>query len=465
MSAPADRRGLGPESLERLGREAVERALAAGADQAEACLESVRSFSVRVHGGAIETLTQSATRGLGLRVLAGGGQGFVSSTDLAAADGGDPLVDLAAHAVMLARISEPDEANAFPSPAEAEGPPPPDLDLVDPGLPAWPAARRIEMALELERIALAVDPRIRRTDGAAVSARDGHWALVNSHGLARRGSATTVSAGVSPLAEESEGKQQSGWYGMVKCHLAELESPEAIAREAARRALDRLGARPVATARVPVVMSPDIAAAWIDEMLGAFSGEAHMKRTSWLTGRFGETIASPLVTLVDDGRMPRGTGSEAWDGEGMPTRRNLLIERGRFATILYDHYHARRMGRRSTGSAVRGYGSTPSIGSHNLYLEPGDETPAALLARVDRGFYMDDQGAYGFNGTTGDYSFQAQGFWIEKGARAFPVEGVTVASNSLDMLKNVVAVANDLRFLASVASPTILIAEMTISGG
>jgi len=448
-------------ALLRIGTEAVERARGAGAEHAEACLESLRSFTVRVNGGAIESLKQSVTRGLGLRVLVGGAQGFVSSTDLAPAS----LDELARHAVALARFSTPDEANAFPTPTDAGNEALPDLELMDPALLAWPAELRIEMALTLERVALGCDPRIQRTDGASVSTRDGHSALVNSSGLARVSSGTTVSAHVMPLAGDGEGKQQTGWYGMVKCRLDELEEPEAIAREAARRAVARIGARQVPTARVPVILSPDIAAAWIGELFEAFSGEAQLKRTSWLTDRLGETIAAAAVTLVDDGRLPCATGSEPFDGEGMPTRRNVLIERGRFATILYDHYHARRCGARSTGSAVRGYSSTPVIGSHNLYIETGDESPEAILARVDRGFYMDDQGSYGFNSTTGDYSFQAQGFWIERGVKTFPVDGVTVASNSLEMLRNVAAVGNDLRFLGSVASPTLLISEMTVSGG
>jgi len=456
-----DGQPLDAAALLRLGADAVERARRAGADHAEACLESLRSFSVRVNGGEIESLKQSVTRGLGLRVLVGGAQGFVSSTDLAPAS----LDELARHAVALARFSTPDEANAFPAPADAGDEPAPELELVDPALLAWPVERRIEMALTLERTALGCDPRIVRTDGASVSTRDGHAALVNSSGLARASSGTTVSAHVVPLARDGEGKQQTGWYGMIQCRLDRLEDPEAIAREAARRAVARIGARQVPTARVPVVLAPDIAAAWIGEMLEAFSGEAHLQRTSWLTGRQGETIAAEAVTLVDDGRLPRAVGSEPFDGEGMPTRRNVLIERGRFATILYDHYHARRAGTRSTGSALRGYSSTPAIGAHNLYVEAGGESPEAILARVERGFYMDDQGSYGFNSTTGDYSFQAQGFWIERGAKVFPVEGVTVAANSLEMLRNVAAVGNDLRFLGSVASPTLLIAEMTVSGG
>jgi PmbA protein len=168
---------------------------------------------------------------------------------------------------------------------------------------------------------------------------------------------------------------------------------------------------------------------------------------------------------VDDGLLRTGVGSAPHDGEGVLTRRNVLIERGRCAMFLYDTYHARRAGTRSTGSAVRGYSSVPGIGYHNLSLEPGSETPEAILRKADRGFFMDDQGSFGFNSVTGDYSFQAQGFWIERGEKAFPVEGVTVASNSLEMLRNVVAVGNDLRWEGSVASPTIMIAEMTVSGG
>jgi PmbA protein len=446
-------------ALERLGTAAVERALRAGAAQAEAVLAGSRSLSVRVHGGLVESVKQSAPRGLGLRVLVDGAQGFVTGTDL------DPgsLDDLARHAVALARFSTPDEANAFPTPDEAAGDEP-ELGLVDPAVPALAPERAIAMALELERVALGVDPRLRRTDGAGVSRHEGWSVLVNSHGLVRRGHATTVSAGVSPLADDGAGKQQSGWYGMVKCGLDQLESVEAIAREAARRALARLGARPVPTARVPVILAPDIAAAWIADLFDAFSGESRLKRTTWLAAEVGTDIASPLVTLVDDGRLPRAVGSSTHDGEGIPTRRNVLIERGRFTTVLYDHYHARRAGTRSTGSAVRGYASTPAIGPSNLFVAAGGDRPEAILARVERGFYMDDQGAYGFNSTTGDYSYQAQGFWVEKGEKVFPVEGVTVAANSRDMLRNVVAVGDDLVFLGSTASPTLLIAEMTVSG-
>lgn len=460
MSAPLSTAPLPTRELEEIAADAVTRAKKAGADQAEAVTGASRAFSVGVSEKKIETLKQSSSRSLGLRVMVGGAVGFVSSSDLRP----EALDDLARRAVALARFSTPDEANQLPLPDELRGEDPGDLGLWDPAVLELPADRKIEMCLDLERIALAADPRIRRTDGAQLSTRDGASALANSDGIVRSSLGTSISTWVVALADDGEGKQQTGVYGNSKRRVKDLETIEAIAREAARRAIARIGARPVPTAKVPVVMHPDIAASWVSEMYDAFTGEAVIKKASWLTGKLGETIASPLVTMVDDGRMKSGLGTSAWDGEGVPTRKNVLIARGVCGMYEYDVYHARRAGVRSTGNAVRGTGSVPGIGYHNLYLEPGTESPEAILERVDRGFYFDDQGSYGFNSVTGDYSFQAQGFWIENGEKTHPVEGVTVAGTSLEMLKRVVAIGNDLKWDASVACPTLLIEEMTLSG-
>ena len=450
-------------ALESAAARALECARRAGADQAEACLESTRGFSVRVRSGAVETLKQSGTRGIGLRVIVGGAVGFVTSTDL----GDGALDDLARRGVTLARFSTPDPANAFPTLedcGDGDGPAP-DLAMSDPALSDLAADRKIEMALALERLTLAHDPRIRRTDAVGVTTRDGTALIANSHGLLRTWDATALSMFAVALADDRDGKQQSGGYGVSKRSLAALPPVEAVAAEAGRRAVARIGARTVPSARVPVVMHPDIAAAWLSEMVEAFSGEAVLKQSSWLTGRMDQAIASSRVSIVDDGRLRGGVGSQPWDGEGVPTQRNVLVDRGRLAMFTYDTYTARRAGTRSTGSATRSYSAVPGIGYHNLFIEPGDESPAAILARVDRGFYMDDQGSFGFNEVTGDYSFQAQGFWIEKGEKLFPVEGVTVASTSLDMLANITAVGNDVAFDDHVCAPTLLIGEMTVSGG
>jgi PmbA protein len=449
--------------LESVAARALDAARRAGATHADTVVERSRSFSVQVNDGVIDTLKQSATHGLGLRVIVDDAVGFVSTNDLRP----EVLDDLARRAVALARLSTPDPANAVPTLAEADATSTDDgagLDLYDPAVLELPAQRKIDLAFELERVARAHDPRVTRCDHVGFGSHDGVSVLANSAGIMRAERGTSVSMAVVALADDGGGKQQSGGYGLARRRIVDLPSAESVAEEAARRAVARIGARSVPAARVPVVMHPDIAASWISEMAGAFSGEEVMKKSSWLADHLGERVASPLVTLVDDARMPWGLGSCRWDGEGMRTRRNVLIDRGACAMFVYDLYHARRTGNRSTGNASRSYGSVPHIGYHNLHIVAGDESPESILKRVDRGFYMDDQGSFGYNDVTGDYSFQAQGFWIENGEKAFPVEGVTVASTSLEMLKNVVAVGNDLRFDGSIAAPTLLIAEMTVSG-
>lgn len=449
-----------PARLLELAARALERAKAAGADDADACLESSRAFTASVLGGRVETLQQSGTLGLGVRVIVGGAVGFCSGTDLTPAG----IDDLARRAVALAKHATPDECNGVPAPGEAGGDAAADLGLFDPAAPALSAERKIDLALALERAALESDPRIKRTDGATVSSSAGAFAIANSRGIARAWEGTTVSAWVVALADDGGGRQQTGVYGMTKRHLADVAPMEAIGREAARRALGRLGARRVPTARVPVVMSPEVGAAWIAEMYEAFTGEAVLKQSSWLTGKLGETIAAPLVTLVDDGTLVRGLGSSPYDAEGVRTRRNVLIGAGRCESFAYDLYHSRRTGAALTGNGIRGFASTPGIGFHNLFVEPGEASPEAIVKSLERGFWYEDSGSYGFNPVTGDYSYQAQGWWIENGEKAYPVDGVTVAGNSLDMLRSITAVGNDLEFRSSVACPTLLIGEMTVSG-
>ncbi|MFN8588450.1 MAG: TldD/PmbA family protein [Candidatus Eisenbacteria bacterium] len=449
-----------PDALLRHAAAALDRARAAGAHIADACVESSRAFTVQVHGGRIESLKQSGTLGLGLRVIVDGAVGFCSGTDLTPAG----LDDLARRAVALARFATPDADNGAPTAAEAGTYGGADLQLFDPAAQELPAERKIELALELERIALATDPRVTRTDGALVSSSGGAFAIANSNGVARAWEGTSVSAWVVALADDSGGRQQTGVYGMTKRHLADVAPMETIAREAARRAVSRIGARSVPAARVPVVMSPDIAASWIGEMYEAFTGEAVLKKSSWLSEKLGVAIASPLFSLVDDGALVRGLGSSPYDGEGVATRRNLLVDRGTCAAFAYDHYHARRAKTALTANGIRGFGSTPGIGYHNLFVPAGETDPEAILRSISRGFYFDDQGSYGFNPVTGDYSYQAQGFWIENGEKAYPVDGVTVAGHSLDMLRDVTAVGNDLEFRTSTAAPTLLIGEMTVSG-
>ncbi len=455
-----NRRHASPEQLLELCAQAVERARAHGAQVADACAESSRSFTVRVHGGHVESLKQSGTLALGVRAIVGGAVGFTSGTDLSR----EGIDDLARRAVALARFATPDEANGAPLPGETGGDSAGDQQLFDAAALELSPERKIEMALELERLTLAADPRVTRSDGASMSSAGGAFAIANSHGVARAWEGTSVSGWVVALADDRDGRQQTGAEGMSVRHLADLAPLESMAKSAAARAVNRIGARTVPSARVPVIMHPDIAASWISEMADAWSGESVLKQSSWLSSKLGETIASPLVTLVDDGTLARRLGTSPYDGEGRRTRRNVLLDRGQLAMFMYDDYHARRAQVPATANGLRGWSSTPGIGYHNLFMEPGADSPDAILKQVDRGFYYDDQGSFGFNTVTGDYSFQAQGYWIENGEKAYPVDGITVAGNSLDMLKAIVAVGNDLEWRSSVACPTLLIGEMTVSG-
>ena len=448
------------QELARAAERAVGFAVKAGAGAADAFLESVNEFRADVHAGRLETLKQADRRGLGLRAIVDHRVAIVYTSDFREAS----LQDLARRAVVLARQSTADEfADLPPGPlaaAHAEGA----LALYDEPVVGLTAAQKIDMALALEKVALGYDQRITRTDGCTVQTTEASAHLASSRGgvLSYRG--TGMGLFVNPLADDAGGRQQSGSYGSFGRSLAGVETPEQVGKEAGRRAVARIGARSVPTQKVPVILHPDIAAEWLGNFFNAFSGEGVFKNTSYLADKLGAVIASPLVTVVDDGTLPGGVASAPFDGDGLPTRRNVLVDQGVCKTFVYDAYWARKAKAQSTGNAVRGYTNVPFIGNRNLYIAKGASPPEEIRKGVDKGFYMVDQGAFGYNATTGAYSYQAAGFWIEGGEIAYPVQEITVASTTLDMLKNVVKVGDDLRFNGTVNAPTLLISEMTISG-
>jgi PmbA protein len=443
----------------RTARQLVEEALRAGAGEAEAYVQEGRELQVRVAAGCIDFLKQAHRRGAGLRVFLDRRPGFVWSSDFRPAG----LRELAQRAVTLARFGVADEHAGLPEAAwlcqdcaSAE------LELYDPQVAALAPDACVERALAMERAALAVDPRVRRTQICGASRFAGRTALASTRGADLVYEATSAGLFVTALAEDRDGKQYGWSEGGAWRYLADAPDPEALGRAAGRRALRRLGPRRVAPERVPVVMHPDVAESWIGSVASAFSGEEVLKRASYLHDRLGEPIASPLVTLVDDGRRRRGIGSAPFDGEGIATQRTVLVDRGTCAAFLYDAHAARQAGTRPTGSGRRGYSSPPAIGTHDLTLLPGDASLEELLRPVQRGFYYVDSGSFGYDPTTGDYSFQAAGYWIERGEIAFPVEGVTVASTTLEMLRGIEAVGRDVDRKSEVTCPALRIASMTV---
>jgi PmbA protein len=262
--------------------------------------------------------------------------------------------------------------------------------------------------------------------------------------------------------------QRDGWWSSAR-RLADLESPESIGKEAARRALRRLGARRVPTQRVPIVFAPEVAGSLLGSVFEAASGDAIWRGASFLAGRLGEQIAAPFVAIIDDNTMllPTGMGgfgTSPFDGEGLPSLRTVVVENGVLRNYLLNTYTARKLGMKSTHNASRGLAGTPGTGCGNLYLEPGALMPEQIIAEVPAGLYVTSLMGFGVNVVTGDYSRGATGLWIENGELTHAVEEVTIAGNLAEMLRNVIAIGNDLVFRGAVASPTLRIDGMIIAG-
>ncbi|HXR37938.1 MAG TPA: TldD/PmbA family protein [Terracidiphilus sp.] len=450
--------------LETLAADVVALAMKAGASDAEAVVREGDEFSVNVRMGEVETLKESGSRGLGLRVFLGTRSASASTSDLTA----DGIRQLVEGAMALARVTEEDPFTGLPETAEF-GSVSEDLHLYYDDIYSLGGAERIEWARRAEAAALAADPRITNSDGGSFDAGTGRKVLANSRGFVGGYRTSFASVSAAPLAMDANGQmQRDGWWSGAR-RLADLESPESIGKEAARRTLRRLGARKVPTQRVPIVFAPEVARSLIGTVFEAASGDSIWRHASFLAGKLGAQIAAPALTIVDDNLMllPTGAGgfgSSPFDGEGLPSRRTVVVEKGTLATYLLNTYSARKLGLKSTHNASRGLAGTPGIGCGNLYLEPGLLTPEQIIGGVTAGLYVTGLMGFGTNIVTGDYSRGATGLWIENGQLTHAVEEVTIAGKLAEMLMNVAAIGNDLVFRGAVASPTLRIDGMTIAG-
>jgi PmbA protein len=450
--------------LESLAVDVVALAMKAGASDAEAVAREGDEFSVNVRMGEVETLKESGSRGLGLRVFLGTRSATTSTSDLTA----DGIRQLVEGAMALANVTEEDPFTGLPESAEF-GSVAGDLHLYYDDVYSLSAPERIDWARRAEAAALAADPRITNSDGGSFDAATGRKVLANSRGFVGGYSTSYAGVAAAPLAVDANGQmQRDAWWSSAR-RLADLESPESIGQEAARRTLRRLGARRVPTQQVPIVFAPEVARSLIGSVFEAASGDSIWRHASFLAGKLGSRIADPNVTIVDDNAMllPTGVGgfgSSPFDGEGLPSLRTVVVEAGILRNYLLNTYSARKLGMKSTHNASRGLAGTPGIGCGNLYLKPGTLTPDEILADVRAGLYVTGLMGFGVNVVTGDYSRGATGLWIENGSLTHAVEEVTIAGNLAEMLMSVTAIGNDLVFRGSVASPTLRIDGMTIAG-
>ncbi len=444
--------------LRELATDVVRRAMKGGATAAECVVREGDEFSTTVRLGQVETLKESGSRAIGVRVFFGQRAASTYSSDFSAAG----IERMLKSALELAQICSEDPYAGLPEAAQL-GSLSGDLHLYHEDVYSLPGSERIEYARRAEKAALDADPRIKNSDGGSFDAATGRKILANSHGFVGEYRRSYCSVAVVPIAQDDKGMQRDYWYSVARS-LAKLDSAEQVGKEAARRTLRRLGARKVKTAHVPVVLDPMVAGSILGHIFEGVNGDSVYRGESFLAGNLGEKIAGPNVTIVDDGTMPGGFGTSPFDGEGIPTRRTLVIENGILKSYLLNTYTAKKLGLETTANASRGLAGTPGIGPGNYFLEPGTKTQKQIIADIKDGLYVTEFLGHGANLVTGDYSRGASGLWIVNCELAYPVEEITVAGNLKDMFCNISEIASDLEFRGSVASPTIRIDGLTVGG-
>jgi PmbA protein len=445
--------------LKEVATEVVDRAMRAGATAAEAVAREGNEFSTVVRLGQVETLKESGAKVLGVRVFHGQRAASTYTSDFSPAG----LDQLVSSAVSLARITSEDPVSGLPQASEL-GKLDTDLDLYYQDVYSLSTEQRIEYARRAEKAATSADARIQNSEGGSFDAADGCKVLANSLGFVGEYKRSYCSVSAVPVAKDESGAMQRDFWYSVARSIKLLDSPEEVGKVAAQRTLRRLGARKVKTSQVPVIFDPMVARSLLDSLAEAVNGDSIYRGASFLAGKLGEKVAGENVTVVDDGTMPGGFGTSPFDGEGVKSRRTVVIDKGVLKSYLLNTYTAKKLNMKTTGNASRGLAGTPGIGVGNFYLEAGERKPEQIIGDVKEGLYVTEFLGFGVNLVTGDFSRGASGMWISGGQLAFPVEEITVAGNLKDMLNNVSEIGSDLEFRGSVASPTLRIDGLTVAG-
>jgi len=446
---------LSPDQARDRALDLAERARRAGADAADAVYGASASEGIQVRLGKLEDVERSESEHIALRVFVGRRSASIGSSDLSAA----ALDELAARAIDMARAA-PEDAYAGLAPADllakAHGP---DFDLIDAYEPSPETLRAI--ALEAEDAARAI-AGVTNSDGGSASAGSGVFALATSHGFSGAYGSTSHSISASVVGGEGADKQRDNAWRSAH-HHTDLPSPAEIGRLAGERTVAKLNPGKLRSGTMPVVFDPRVSASLVGHLLGAISGSAIARRSSFLLDKLGEPIFAPGITIADDPHVPRGLRSRPFDGEGLPTSSRNLVEDGRVTGWLLDSASARQLNLAPTGHAARSGGGAPGVSTGNVHLTAGTLSPAELMADIADGVYVTELIGQGVNGVTGDYSRGAAGFRIVNGELAGPVAEFTVAGNLLAMFARLVP-ANDLEWYRAINVPTLRVDGMTIAG-
>jgi len=420
-----------------------------GATQCEADASLQRGLTVTVRLGEVDTVEYQRDRGLGVTVYFGRRKGSASTADLRP----QAVRATVEKACAIARYTAEDAAAGLAD-REDLAREIPDLDLYH----AWSLEPddAVALARECEAAGLAVDRRLKNSEGASVSSQRGVRVYANSHGFVGGYSSTSHTVTCVLLAEERGDMQRDYWYSTAR-DPRELEPVESIGRHAGERAVARLGARKLATRRAPVVFSPEMARGLYRSFLGAIRGGSQYRKSSFLLDAAGEAVFPPFLRIDERPHIPKALGSSPFDDEGVATRNRELVREGILQGYVLDSYSARKLGLKTTGNAG---------GVHNLFVTaPGHVFPLEeLLRRAGEGLLVTELMGQGVNPVTGDYSRGASGYWIEHGEAAFPVHEITIAGNLREMYRDIVALGSDVDTRGSLQTGSVLIGEMTIAG-
>jgi PmbA protein len=433
----------------------VGRCISLGADAAEVFLETNRNLSINVLKSEIETIEEASSQGVGFRVFVGGKMGFSHCNDLSSKS----LDDTISRAIAFAKLSTPDENNVLPDDKGVTAV----ADLFDPGITAEPLDKKIKMALDLEKLAMK-DPRITKSAGAGYGEGDSEIFIGNSNGIVKSYKSSGCSLGVSVVAEKGDQKNTGSEY-CSRVFFTDLKPLEEIAETASKKAIQLLDPVMIKTQRASVIFDPEVGRALFGGIIAAINGERVLQGASFLKDYLGKQFASPLLTMTDDGTLAKSLGSSPFDGEGVPTIKNVLVEKGVLRSFIYNTKAAKRAGVKSTGNASRGgFTSLPGIGTHNVYISAGEHTRDEIIKSTVKGLLLLEVTGYGIDSVSGNFSGGASGFWIENGVAVHPVKGVTIAGRAFDILGAIDMVGNDLDMNRTNAAPTFRVAEMQIGG-
>jgi PmbA protein len=440
---------------ENLLHEVVQAALKTGADAAEAVGAERRALSISVRLGELEEVEREESRDLGVRVFVGRRQASVSGSDISA-EGRAKLIE---RVVAMAKLAPEDPYAGLADPALLARGQHADLDLFDPTEP--PAEDLEARARAAEDAARAVE-RVSNTDGASASWSGSQWTMVTSGGFSGVHRASGFSLGATAIAGDENG-MEIGYDGRSTRWQADLPEPQAIGTEAGRRAVQRLGARKIASTTAPVIFENRLAASLLGPMVGAISGPAIARGTSFLKDKLGQQLFAAGVTVTDDPHKKRGLGSSPFDDEGVANQARKLIDAGVLTTWLLNTASARQLGLTSTGHASRGLAGPPGVSTSNLTLLPGEKSQAELMKDAGKGLLVTSMFGPSLNGNTGDWSVGCAGFWFENGEIAYPVTEITVAGNLVDIYGRLVP-GSDLEFRGSTNAPSLLVDSLAIAG-